>query len=562
MKKLFFILLLFTSSVYSQCISTTTWNGATWSNGMPDTNISVVIDGPYDTANDGAIDCCDITINTGNTLTISLGDYCNVYGNINVLTGATLFVKSGGSLIPISNTCISTGNVVVERKTPPVKKFDYTYWSSPVTTTIGASLLPTKWEANWTFTFNTSNFYDIETSYWGTFISNVPDGHDDNDDAWTNTSITNSMIPGKGYASMVKSIVPTGTYPRIETVLYTGNLNTGIITIPLQLSQNTATDFDDFNLVGNPYSSAINSNDFIDTNISNISGTLYFWTHSNTLTSAYSGLAQYNFSTNDYAKYTKLGGITAVFGGKKPTNVIGSCQGFLVEAETTNNLIFAPMLMSKAYVNTTAVSFYRNSGKKEKNNLWLNIENDLGFFSQQLIGYNSETDLLYNKGWDSSILNTQQILKFYSIEDSVKYDIQSRGSFDKDDTVYLGYTSAINETLKISIDSREGKIKKEDVYLYDSVFNIWHDLSESYVFNTTIGTFDTRFYIKYKLPEGEDKNVINITAIARVEVYDMIGQLVKNLDCLCFDDLPKNQIFIVKIYEKDKIVTKKFLNKI
>jgi hypothetical protein len=562
MKNLFFILLLLTSSVYSQCISTTTWNGATWSNGMPDTNISVVIDGPYDTANDGAIDCCDITVNTGNTLTISLGDYCNVYGNINVLTGATLFVKSGGSLIPISNTCISTGNVIVERKTPLTKRFDYTYWSSPVTTTIGSALLPTKWEANWTFTFNTSNFFDIETSYWGTFISNVPDGQDDNDDAWTNTSITDIMVPGKGYASMVKSIVPIGTYPRIETVLYAGNLNTGIITIPLQLSQNTATDFDDFNLIGNPYSSAINSNDFIDTNISNISGTLYFWTHSNTLTSTYSGLAQYNFSTNDYAKYTKLGGITSVFGGKKPTNVVGSCQGFLVEAEAANNLIFAPMLMSKAYVNTTAVSFYRSSNNNQKNNLWLNMQSNLGLFSQQLIGYNNETDLSYNKGWDSMFNDSRQILKFYSIEDDVKYDIQARGKFKKNDIVYLGYTSVVNETFTISIDEKEGKMTKEDVYLYDSFFNIWHDLSESYSFSTVAGTFNTRFLIRYKLPEGEDRNIINITTIDKVEVYDMIGQLVKNLDCLCLDDLPKNQIFIVKIYEKDKIVTKKILNKI
>lgn len=563
MKKILLIILLFVSSAYSQCVSTTTWDGNNWSNGMPDTTISAIIDAPYDTGNDGPIDCCDITVNTGNTLTISLGDYCNVYGNINVLSGATLFVKSGGSLIPISSTCVSTGNVIIERKTPPTKRFDYTYWSSPVTTTIGASLLPTKWESNWTFTFNTSNFYDIETSYWGTFISNTPDGHDDNGDDWTNTLTSNYMIPGKGYASMVKSITPTGTYPRVETVTFTGALNTGIITIPLLFSGNSASDIDDFNLVGNPYSSAINSNDFIDINISNISGTLYFWTHSNTLTASYTGLAMLNYSPNDYAKYTKLGGITAVFGGKKPTNVVGSCQGFLVEAEATNNLIFTPSLMSKAYVNTTSVAFYRKSSKKTKGNLWLNIQNELGLFSQQLIGYNNETDLSYNKGWDSAISNTPQMLKFYSIEDGVKYDIQARGEFEDDDIVYLGYTSAIDNTYTIKIDDKEGKLINEYVYLYDNYFNVWHNLSVPYIFSTIAGTFDNRFFIRYESPEeDEDNKYNNINKIDKVEVYDITGRLINTLDCLCLDNFPNGQIFILKIYDGNKIITKKFLNKL
>jgi len=279
MKKLFLLFLItFPFFVNSQCVNTTTWDGNAWSNGFPDSVTNVVIDGFYDTGNDGSIDCCDLLITNQGYLTISVSDYCNVYSNITIEATGTLLVKSGGSLIPNSNTSISTGIVSVERRTPSTKRFDYTYWSSPVSTTIGNALLPTKWEPNYTFTFNTPNFYDVETSYWGTFISNIPDGQDDNQDTWTRTNIANSMIPGKGYASMIKSITATGTYPRTETVTFTGPLNTGVITIPLQLSQNTTSNIDDFNLVGNPYSASINSNDFIDANISNISGTLYFWT--------------------------------------------------------------------------------------------------------------------------------------------------------------------------------------------------------------------------------------------------------------------------------------------
>jgi sugar lactone lactonase YvrE len=544
----------------TSCLSTTIWDGTSWSNGTPDATISVIINAPYDTANSGPIDCCDLTVNSGNTLIVSLGDYCNVYGNITVLSGATLYVQSGGSLIPISPSCVSTGDVSVERRTPPCKRYDYTYWSSPVTTTIGAALLPTKWEPGRTFTFNTANYFDVETSYFGSFISNNPDGQDDNGDAWANTSVSDSMIPGKGYASMIKSVPAIGAYPRTEIVIFTGHLNTGIITIPLSLSNNTLSNVDDFNLIGNPYPSAINSNDIIDANILNISGTLYFWTHANTLSVTYTGLALFNFSTNDYAKYTKLGGITAVFGGKKPTNIIGSCQGFLVEAESENNFIFNPSFMSKAYVNTTAVSFYKGSDKKKTGNLWLNMKNTDGLFSQQLIGYNNETNLSYNKGWDSKIGIITQLLKFYSIEDNLKYDIQARGKFNNDDIVHLGYASAINGEFTISVDSKEGKLEGKKIYLYDSMYNTWHNLLIPYTFGTNAGTFNTRFFIQYEEPEDEDEdNKHTINRIDKVEAYDMFGRLIATRECECFNDLPTHQIFILKIYTEDKIITKKFL---
>ena len=164
---------------------------------------------------------------------------------------------------------------------------------------------------------------------------------------------------------------------------------------------------------------------------------------------------------------------------------------------------------------------------------------------------------------------TRQILKFYSIEDGVKYDIQARGKFEDDDIVYLGYTSAVSDTFTISIDEKEGKMLREDVYLYDNSLNIWHDLSEPYTFSTIAGTFNTRFFIKYEEPEEDDDNEENednkfsdIKKIDKVEVYDITGRLINTLDCLCLDNFSSDQIFILKIYDGNKIITKKFLNKL
>lgn len=572
MKKILLLILTLTFTILNA--QTTTWNGFSWNNGNPIATVNAVIAGPYDTVNDGSIDCLNLSVTAANSLIISSGDYVIVYGNIDVDPTAELLVKSGASLIPDNVSSIATGNVKVERKTPSTKRYDYTYWSSPVTTTIGNALLPTKWEPNRTFTFNTSNFYDVETTYLSTFISNTPDGQDDNNDAWTHTSITDNMVSGKGYASMVTSITPTGVYPRTETVTFVGPLNTGQINIPLSLSQNTVSDIDDFNLIGNPYSAAINSNDFIDTNIANISGTLYFWTHSNTLSTAFTGLAMYNFSANDYAKYTKLGGVRAVFGGKLPSNVIGSGQGFFVEAENAANVSFTPPMMSIAYSNTTPVSFFRNSNNS-KRKLWLNLYND-DFFSQQLIGYTNQTNLNYNKGWDSKIMIIKVPLKFYSIENDVMYDIQARNKYKEKDIVTLGYYAALDGEYTISIDDKEGDF--EDIYLYDKSMNVCHDLITPYTFTTVTGSFDTRFELRYKQVENDeddDDKQMSITnnnsivkvlsengIIANIKIYDMSGRMIKefneDLTQVNINDLPKG-LLIFKISVNGKIITKKII---
>lgn len=561
MKKLFLLFLLIPFFVSSQCTNITTWTGSGWTNGTPNVTTNAIINANLTT---NFVDCCGLTINNGFTLTIR--KYCNVQGNITINPTATLLIKADAKLV-FTNTTTSTGNVTIERDTNDMKQFDYTYWSSPVDTTLDAALLPTNWESNWTFRFNTPTYYDVETTYMGTLWSNTPDGQDDNQNVWIRTSPTDTMVKGKGYASMVKSIPANGTYPRIETVIFTGPLNTGNVGIPLELSENTSSDLDDFNLVGNPYPSAINSDNFIDANIANISGTLYFWTHTNTLSSSYSGLAQFNFSTNDYAKYTKLGGVGAVFGGVTPTNVVGSCQGFLVEAESTNNLVFTPSLMSKAYDNTTGISFFRTTNRGRKSNLWLNMT-DGGLFSQQLIGYNSSSDLDYNKGWDSRILDTRVALKFYSIENDIKYDIQARGEFDEDDHVKLGYFSAIDGTFTISIDKKQGDMKEQDVYLYDKSFDIWHDLSEPYTFSTISGRFDNRFFIKYINPDEDDETHDyddeddheddKVSFNSKVEVYDMFNRHLKTIEGNNLEELPSGQILILKIYQDNEVITKKY----
>lgn len=251
------------------------------------------------------------------------------------------------------------------------------------------------------------------------------------------------------------------------------------------------------NIVGNPYSSSIFADTFIIENLPNISGTIYFWTHTNTL-SSYSGLEQLNFIIGDYASYNLSGGIStalpSAFGGIVPSGLIPSCQGFVVYSEVPNiNLIFKPSYMAPSQANSGVFApFYRktnNTYTRYRLNLY-DIDIEFGLFKQILVNYNSDTSLLYDKGWDAKLPIYNQPLKFYTINNTEKYEIDARGDFDINDVVKLGYSSVISGMFEISVETVENI---DNIYIRDN--GVLHSLP--YNFATEVGEFNDRFEIVY-----------------------------------------------------------------
>jgi len=327
--------------------SSSTWNGSAWSNGIPTITTNVILAGNYDTTSNPNITACSLAVNNGFTLTIIDGKFVTIQNNLTVATGATLNIANQGSLVMISDagTVSNNGTMKVNKTTTPFEKFDYTYWSSPITSTpisYTAGTTFANWRSDHAYYFNPANFLDLNN-----------DGFDDNHDDWMGA--TNMDVPGKGYIIMG----PTGlsSYSAVESVVFTGNvptnkLNSGIINVPIALTPGTATD-DDWNLVGNPYPCAIDATKFINANIANIDATLYFWTHKANLGGELNlGPDAQNFSQSDYALFNLSGGtatsktvsITGSGDSKVnsiPLGNIASCQGFFVEAQKDNvNLIF------------------------------------------------------------------------------------------------------------------------------------------------------------------------------------------------------------------------------
>lgn len=551
------------------------WNDGVWDPvSGPSSSTFVTIQDTYDTSISGSFEACGLEIANGSAVRIGNGGYISVKNHLAIAAGCVLEVVDDGSLIIESDlgSLINNGTMTVSRTTTPFAKYDYTYWSSPMSNAaIGTTFFD--WTIDQAYQWETINYADIT----GPGGSGPPDGNDDNADVWMAAAAF--MVPGVGYAIMG----PTegSTYPMTSTVTFTGTANNGKILVPLELSADETEAGDDFNLIGNPYPSAISADEFIYANPS-ISGTLLFWTHSTPTPAGDS------YTASDYARYNLSGGTAASpNGGAIPTGMIASGQGFFVEASTVGNAVFNNNMRSKAYPNN---NFYRTAQTdiEEKDRIWLNISNESGSFSQQLIAYLPAATIANDWGFDAEIDKVGNNLGFYSIIGDKGFRIQGRGPFEIADVVPIGYSTISEGMHEISIDHTEGVLSDTalQVVLEDKFLQVFHDLKqEGYGFIAETGNFEERFELHYVLTsdlsmaelvpkdclqlvasEGKIEVGLTVGKIVGITLFDTMGrQLYRggydHVQKASIDGLVKaNQLLLVKVeLESGRTMVKKLL---
>ncbi|MBP2283804.1 hypothetical protein H4V97_002122 [Flavobacterium sp. CG_23.5] len=590
-----------TGSIVITDKSSSTWSGS-WSNGIPDITTNVIIAADYDTNLLPNITACSLTVNSGKVLTISDQKFVTIQNNL--VVNGTLNIANQGSLVMISDsgTVINNGTMRVNKTTTPFEKSDYTYWSSPITSTpisYTAGTTFANWRTDHAYYFNPANFLDSDD-----------DGFDDNHDDWVRAS--NMDVPGKGYIIMGPTWLTS--YPAVESVVFNASstvnkVNTGSINVPIQLTPGTIAD-DDWNLVGNPYPCAIDANKFINANSANIDGTLYFWTHKANLGGgANLGPDAYNYSQSDYAIYNLTGGTATVSTmaaktisttgssdssvNSVPLGYILSCQGFFVEAKNGNvNLLFNNDMRVGSTTPTSNTQFFRTMPVKEitevKDRIWLNLENKDGMFSQQLVGYFKNATNDFDNGYDGMLNDGGNYVNFYSLIGDSAYKIQGREAYKSSDEVRLGYSSAVDGIFNINIDSKEGVFSSINnaVLLEDKLTGVIHNLKESpYSFTTKSGTYDDRFVLRYTDKTLETKSFkklentvlvyntnkeITINSpnemIYKIQVYDLFGRVlfqktnVNNNDFIVQNLGLTHQVLLIKILLHDgQIVANKIV---
>jgi hypothetical protein len=544
-------------------VKTNIWKAGIWSLGILPSSLNDIIVFADDYSENEDVNGCSCSVSTGKNVTIKSGKTMKIVNGVSVL--GTLTFENNASLVQINDDAVNTGNINYKRHTTKVKRYDYTYWSSPVEGQTLKALSPNTlfdkyygYNNGWVLYYNGAKTMKVGEGY----IIRAPQTF-----SITNATIDTAPqfvgVPNNGVKEVV--IGPSGDY-----------------------------------LLGNPYPSAIDADAFLSANTGTtgaLQGTLYFWTHNSPPSSAVAGDATYNYTGNDYAPYNLTGGTaTAKVDADKndpndnnnfslPTGKIAAGQAFFAPSSVTGGTVKFDNSMRQR--NDAAIDnsrFFKMSDSKgkstnaiQKNRVWLNLTNGQGAFKQTLVGYitgatNGNEGLFDGESYDGN-----QFVDFYSVNNGKNLTIQGRAlPFDEMDTVPLGYSSSIAGSFAIGIDKVDGVLVSQAVFIEDKDAKIIHNLKEGpYNFTTQKGVFNNRFVLRYtntnKTLAKEDfelleKGVVisnknkeikiqsKVELIDKVMVYDVSGKLVQekkkieNMELILSGINAPEQVFIVKVF--------------
>lgn len=518
-----------------------------------------------------------LTILNGASLTINSDNNIKIAKWVDVKTLASFVIENNGSLIQIDNST-NIGNITYKRNTS-IRKLDYVYWSSPVSNfhvnsiSTGATISP--------------------RFLWNTTVANTNGGIGN----WN--SANEIMTPGKGY--IVRGPNSYNTTPQLFTATFVGIPNNGNISIPIARGSYTGIDYagtngvtitnmdDNFNLIGNPYPSAIRFTDFMAAN-TDLEGSIRVWTHgtlpSNATGNPFYGTFAYNYTSTDYIIHNGTGTIS---GPDTYDGYIPAGQSFFVAmldgAETTSSANFTNAMRVK----NQNTQFYRSANTNSIENsfgnsrIWLDLVSNNVVASRILVGYingaTNEKDRMYD-----AYTKVDNAVVLYSLIDTDKACIQGKAlPFENTDIIPLGFKVSASGNYTIAIAAVDGIFNSEQiVFLKDKLLNVVHNLSlNPYLFSATAGEFNERFEIVYsnatlgvnEFTTNDIKVITNdkltvyssLETIKEITVYDVLGRKINEYKSIQSNEFTMNEqrnnlALILKItLENGLIVNKKIL---
>ena len=514
------------------------WSDGVTANGTVPTAANVVtMIKPYDTSIDGgSFSACSLIVSNG-TLNITDGYYVEVINDVDIITNGNLTVQPKGSLVQrgegINAGTFSVYNLTkatVNKKTAKLQNwYDYTYWSSPISNLdVGSGLfLSNPSRRYW---FNASNFIDQDV-----------DGVDDVADSWTLLDDTDIMEPGMGIAATHDPLffTPNTAY----TYSFQGQFNTGDITYPVVY--NTLNDLSlHWNLLGNPYPSALDADLFFAENGAVIYEAIYMWSHVRQPDGANPGNEVLNFNQNDYVTINFVGeadngadtnddGVIDAL--DTPERKVPSGQGFFIPSRVGGNVTFTNAMRVSG--DNENIQFFRTTPNTEaphldREALWLNLSSNIGIYSQICVAYAE----IATNGYDGNAIDTKRNYAgnagmIYSMMEGDPYSnyvIQGKAlsSLNEDEIVPIGFGAYISSSAVYTLDvikTEGGFLNNNPIYIKDSYLNAIHDLSESsYQFTSEGGTFNDRFSIVFKNENtlSEDKLALKENGLSIVELQN------------------------------------------
>ena len=444
--------------------------------------------------------------------------------------------------------------------------YNYNYWSSPVGTinnttnnntyTVagmmkdGSSSTPQN--ITWTTGLNGSPTNPITlSSYWIFKFQNLTPIYAN----WQVVGQNGSLLPGQGYTLKGSGSATNQNYT------FVGKPNNASITSTIGPNN--------LNLIGNPYASALDANAFITANATTTTGALYFWEHFSTNPSHI--LTQYQ---GGYAARTLVGGTPPISpvgisgigsSSKTPGRFVPVGQGFFIfgsatggtvtlsnsqrlfvkENDPSSNTLFKNNLTNTLFNNDN--DFY-SEDNFQKIRLGFNDRNN--YHRQILLGFMNENATSgIDAGYDAHLLDNQPN-DFYFNNAESKLNISGEGNFNESSIYPLGVKIDALGTVTFSLDSIENFEQNVDVYIYDNLTEIYHDIKdEDFSIELEPATYTTRFSLRFINPATlssanfENSNAIQIaytgsnsmltiknkledTTVEKIELFNMLGQSV------------------------------------
>ena len=504
----------------------------------------------------------NLTINSDATLIVNPGftlkvlDVVKNYGTLTFQDGSSLLqpndVSNGLGIYNGGNI----GNITYNRITKPINRYDYNYWSTPVSSQSLFNLSPL-------------TLYD-KYFYYDTTIDN-----------WANSNNSDIMTPGKGYIIRGPQSYDL-TIRQTFTGIFNGVPNNGTLTTPIVSNK--------YNLIGNPYPSAIDADLFLanTSNVLAVEGTIYLWTHNTPITNL-------QYTSNDYAVYNYLGGTGTTsapsngFNANIPNGKIASGESFFIKGINTGG---TAKFLNSMRVSGSNNQFFKNSSNSsngnsvEKNRIWIGVNDSQGGYKQFLLGYATAATFGLDRGFDGELFNKTKVC-LYTLAGNKSLSIQGRPlPFQVNDIVPVGFHADSAGTFTISLYDFDGLFVDQDIYLEDKLLNVIQDLKASnYSFVCNSGTFEDRFVLRYTnsllsntsnvlsdesvIVYKNNQNIIisaNHTILKSIEIYDIRGRELfqqKDINSSQFEVtnfISSQEVVLVKVTSEDgKIVTKKII---
>lgn len=313
------------------------------------------------------------------------------------------------------------------------------------------------------------------------------------------------MNPGRGYGAK------NGTFTTKE---FLGKVNNGDIDVEIKTSGlNNASGWsgDDWNLIGNPYPSALDLDEFLTVNAASITGGAYIWDDDATGGTGY--------SSSDYFVYNISGSSTSPNSSKSFDGKLNLGAAFWVQAndlDAPGGETYTIHFTNDMRTGDGNNDDFRMAAPTQRNRVWLELKNDTTFLSSTLVAFLEDASDDFDNQFDAKRAAGGNPYFINSMLDNEPMVIQGLAKIEnyQSKTIALQVAVPVAGVYTIFCPKLEMASVGYKYTLVDMQEHIRLPLQEAVAYDfaaSSAGNIDNRFYLEVVnegLPKVDDFEIV------------------------------------------------------